>query len=531
MISNFIEAEQLKWSPRKNGVVAKSGRDLDFFELFSKYQKLSPDPAVDITGFKESVEQLLRPAPTEEFDPMFETCESVEHLIQQAMDLHDMEISPKGDRIYFKSNHDTIKLEDFINNVLCHRDEYAQDSRTPDGKNFRYVYGVDVVRRALDRLVFTREETFRRELRNKLMFQGDGFADYTHNVLTHLLKAAKVPDDELEISVVMVKQWMWQVKSFLNNKAVPDPIFINIQSAVQGGGKTSFVRRISEPFKEFTDPDAKLLHALDERERGRFTSNYIVFFDELVIGNNQGEYGQAIASFKHLLTATTLNPRTMYTTKQTKMDRRYSGIGTSNPPMIDTIYDETGMRRFFEIHFNIKGTSIYPDLRKIDPVALWQGVNENLEGGYIPTGSDNFKRLREIQDGYKRADLIDIAMEHGDIDTIPLSVHDEKFKGIVEVVNGKEKIKAEDLEAKFGIELVPVHRFRKEIVDWIGDNIERAATKYVKGVNTFPTTLLEKGFAVIKFHKAYKVVCEDSTPAQMTSTLPLPSFEQTQQSP
>jgi len=530
VIQKLIDLEGLKWAPRKKkAVYISSNRDADLVQLHHKYTVLNPEPKITFEVFAEQLEKHLTPAGSEggDFDPMFETCFTVEEMIEQAMELQGVTFSAKGDEVLNAVTGDSIKLDDFQNAVLFHRDKYSRDSTGGDGKPFRAIYLVEETKRALDYVITQRAKIYLQKVRDRLHFKGPGFAKYADQVLNGLFKNCLVPDNELEITVIMFKQWIWQVKAFLYNQEVPDPIFINIQSAIQGGGKTAFVNRMAEPIKDYMDPDAKLLHALDERERNRFTSNYVVFFDELVIGNSSNDYGQAIAAFKQILTSKMVNPRTMYTTKQSKMKRVYSGIGTSNPPMIETIYDDTGMRRFFEIHFNIKQGSIYEELQKIDPLALWQGIDENLPAGFIPADSREFLMLREVQAGYKRADLIDVTLEHGDLLNPPLHVDTEKYKRLLDIMGKvKGEIPIKELESQAGVQLILVHQFRRDVLDWVKDNVEYAATKFVKGVNTFPSAMTEKGYGVIKRGNSFRIVCDGETLNVPGAHAPGPAYKQ-----
>lgn len=531
MIDKYLTTIGVGWSKTNKCPIYKSNRrGVDVFKEWGKFCQFYPDQKIPVETFGEAVLEFAkkegRVRDNEDWEPVFPTCNDTEELIQQAMEMHRVKFTPKGDEILNIDTGDNIKLDDFRNMILFHRDKYVRDSKAPDGTLIRDLFNVEEVSRAIDHAFTEQTAQYLAQLRTVLKYR-PGFENYSFGVVRGILERAKVPPEKLELSIIMVLQWIWQVKSFLYNREVPDPIFLNIQSTYQGGGKTEFVNRITLPLKDFTDPDAKLLHALDEREKNRFTSNYVVIFDELVVGNSVGEYGQAIAAFKQILTAKIVNPRTMYTTKQAKMKRIYSGIGTSNPPMIETIYDETGMRRFFEIEFQITEGSIFADLQKIDPVALWQGVNENLIGGFIPVGSANFKALREVQRGYKRMDLVDAALEYGELEHDPILARDEMVQQIETAIATQSKPNIDQLEKELNIQLIPAFKFRASVVEWVKENVESAAAKYVKGVHSFASSMQEKGFYIVRLKRENFIVCHPIGGTAATAAhLPPPAYQQ-----
>ena len=91
----------------------------------------------------------------------------------------------------------------------------------------------------------------------------------------------------------------------------------------------------------------------------------------------------------------------------------------------------------------------------------------------------------------------------------PVHVESDKYKLLQKlIIELGPNAPIKDLEEKAGVQLILVHQFRRDILDWVKDNVEYSATKFVKGVNTFPSAMVEKGYGVIKKGSGYRIVCD-----------------------
>lgn len=515
-LMDFCRAEGFGYSAAKRKVVRNStGKAPNWKNTYATYAATCTDAAhfLPMADFEKTILQLLQ---TEEGlddspDPIFETVYEVEDLIAQAMDLHEVQFSPKGDSILRVGTGDAVKLDELMDMVLIHRDKYARDSKV-GGKLIREVYQVEETKRALSYMISESAHEHRLTLRQTLQFcPTGGFDDYADGYLRAVVAGFKVDSELQEVCTLALKQWLWQVKAYLYNKPVTDPLFLNIQSLNQGCGKSYFVNKLCAPITDYMDPGARLDYATDDRESERFTTNYVLFFDELVVGASGQEYARIIAAFKQVLTAQVLTSRVLYTTKQMKMPRIYSGISTSNPSMVDTIYDDTGMRRFFEIpvQADTQGNPVEL-ITKMESLAIWRGIDENLPQGYLPAKSPGFQKLREIQDSYKKADLLDMYLEHAEMAFPPIYQNSSDAKKYVDAVKGaKDSASVDELQKLSGFSLVTPHTFRREVIEWVKNEIDSHAGKYIKGVHVFHAALSAKGVALVKVRDTWRVLCQE----------------------
>lgn len=142
--------------------------------------------------------------------------------------------------------------------------------------------------------------------------------------------------------------FIWQVKRKIAGIPVEHHIMPVLYSKKHGTGKSVSVARLVDPLKEFT-LHLQLDVFRDSFFRKAFSENYVVVFDEL-----QGAGRTDIDSMKNVITADTLSARGMRTQEVDTIPQNCTFIGTSNRPLTDMIFDNTGMRRFVELELDCK---------------------------------------------------------------------------------------------------------------------------------------------------------------------------------
>ena len=208
-----------------------------------------------------------------------------------------------------------------------------------------------------------------------------------------------------ELTIAMLKQWMWQVKRYMYNLPVSDPYFVNIFGINQGTGKTNFIKALTDPIQPYRI-EAPVDAVADSRNGGMWTTNYVILMDELKIeGDTDVKY--MVSALKNILTSTEINFRELGTHNIHKGKRVFSAFGTSNVSITDVIRDESGMRRFFEIVIDAKNNNpqdardrVGAWMESVDHMYLWKAIDENLEQGYLD--NDLRVRLQVLQSTYKR---------------------------------------------------------------------------------------------------------------------------------
>lgn len=224
----------------------------------------------------------------------------------------------------------------------------------------------------------------------------------------------KCDDDDLYV----IAHWLWQVKRNALHYKVVHHIMPLIVSPKQGGGKSTAVNRLIEPYNELS-LELKVPQIVDERSFTMFSNYLIGFLDEL-----SGADKVEINEFKRNLTSGTLTYRPMRTNSQEKITNLCSFIGSSNNAIYDIIKDTTGIRRFFSIR--ALDRLDHASINSIDYELLWRGVNEKLERGYIERVSE---LVASKQDSMTMKDEVTLFLEHFNI--LP------KDDDILVEVNGK----------------------------------------------------------------------------------------------
>lgn len=176
--------------------------------------------------------------------------------------------------------------------------------------------------------------------------------------------------------------FLWQVKRKIAGLPVEHHIMPVLYSKTHGTGKSVSVENLVAPLKEF------VLHLQldvfrDTFFRKAFSEHFVVIFDEL-----QGAGRTDIESMKNVITANTLSARGMRTQDIDTIPQNCTFIGTTNRPLADLIFDNTGMRRFVELELEAKADLEVITGEKwlagkrikvknpIDFLKVWQSVEE-----------------------------------------------------------------------------------------------------------------------------------------------------------
>jgi len=153
---------------------------------------------------------------------------------------------------------------------------------------------------------------------------------------------------KLRFAEAVIRCFIWQVKRKIAGLPVEHHIMTVLYSKKHGTGKSVSMGELIKPLKEF------VLHLQldvfrDSFFRKAFSENFVVIFDEL-----QGAGRTDIESMKNIITAEDLSARGMRTQDVDTIKQNCTFVGTTNRPLADLIFDNTGMRRFAELELETK---------------------------------------------------------------------------------------------------------------------------------------------------------------------------------
>lgn len=151
-------------------------------------------------------------------------------------------------------------------------------------------------------------------------------------------------DTSAEFVMAVLMKFMWQVKRKMRGLPVTDHLMPVILGR-QGGGKSTFVRKMLAPVEEVTAP-ADFKQITDERNISLW-KNFVIFADEMSKAAKSD-----IDAIKTIITATTLTRRPMRMNHTEEVPQNVTFIGTANAQSLaELIRDPTGTRRFISLRF------------------------------------------------------------------------------------------------------------------------------------------------------------------------------------
>lgn len=199
------------------------------------------------------------------------------------------------------------------------------------------------------------------------------------------INKCKLVSDEAVYTIL--RQWMWQVKRKIWHYDVTNHIF-PIFYGVQGCGKSTAAQLLFGPLDELR-VDCSVPQLADERAAMVFSSNYIVFLDELANLDKADE-----SEIKRFVTARQRTVRHLGSHSFSNEKQNCSVIGSTNFRIKTLFKDTSGMRRYFEIPTTLKGVLDWDVVNDIDYGLIWRAIDE--ENNHGPLDICSLRTLEEI---------------------------------------------------------------------------------------------------------------------------------------
>ena len=369
-------------------------------------------------------------------------------------------------------------------------------------------------------VVLPKLERARRPAMREVLAFSEKKVDSTNALLKAFLKSMGSTRPDFDIKIF--KHWMWQVKRYIYGHTVDDPTMLNFYSK-QGTGKTTFLRGLTSALEAYTF-EPKIDTVKSEGHAKLWSTKYVVFFDEIRVDlADKKDMYSLISNLKYLLTMDVNMYRTYHTQDMTENPRIFSAISTSNTPLVESLYDRTGMRRFYEIeckavaedktYLNLpyiknndkeKSASAYRIFKN-----AWRGIDESLKAGYL--NADDREKLKAIQDEFKRLDCIELYELHSsDIFDPYLKLNDkENVTELSDLLKGTEgfpKDKLISLVTSKGYNFETVIKYIKRLEDWAKDDGVEIG---IYGGPRMPRELKDHGYFVYKHKDIHYLASKD----------------------
>ena len=232
-----------------------------------------------------------------------------------------------------------------------------------------------------------------------------------HRCIEDIRKLWRIEEPE-NIFRVVVKHWIWQVKRKLQNNPTKWELWLNFFGSA-GTGKSTLLRRLcKDVLGDYYDEPTLAIFADMTRERDKFTATYVLNFDELSMGENVNFLSSdalpesIVTNMKKAITQKEGLFRNLGGQDQSMRRIVFSGISSANKHLYDIIFDESTMRRYFEIHCTFDKSEISPEYYRVKDeiqsrlLDIWQGVDESDPNGYFNEAAPEFTEITRIQQNY-----------------------------------------------------------------------------------------------------------------------------------
>ncbi|HIF9207967.1 TPA: VapE domain-containing protein [Photobacterium damselae] len=205
-----------------------------------------------------------------------------------------------------------------------------------------------------------------------------------------LQKLTKWTDDD----VLILRSWIWNIKQVIFGnielmEQVPMPLLFSVKGGI---GKSTFSRFIYSVVKELANQNAKLSQITDSFYTGQWGKLLVADFDEM-----SGHAKTDMTAFKTWYTSEYCTYRAMHSENINTVQKIVNSIGSSNKPLKEVLWDETGSRRAWEINC-FDGLWKVPD--QLDAIKLWNDIDSKAQCPL--TVGDTFERIMTIQHSEQR---------------------------------------------------------------------------------------------------------------------------------
>ncbi len=193
------------------------------------------------------------------------------------------------------------------------------------------------------------------------------------------------------LDVVVIRQLLWQVRRKLAGLPVTHHLMV-VLVGPQGGGKSSAIEKFSEPVADVCYALSSLTILNDERQRVLLERGFLLIAEEL-----QGAGKTGVDALKNCVTAGEVTYRILGKNDHRVAKNNASFLGSSNSSIVDSMYDTSGARRFWEIRCS--ELIDWAAINSISYLDLWRSIDEQGPAPVLP----HLKKLRKHQEAELKA--------------------------------------------------------------------------------------------------------------------------------
>ncbi|WP_165967861.1 VapE domain-containing protein [Sapientia aquatica] len=204
-------------------------------------------------------------------------------------------------------------------------------------------------------------------------------------------------EKEVEESKEVLRHFVWQIKRKFFGKPVTDHM-MPVLTGKQGIGKSTVIKNLNKVLSEFVAP-TNFKAIVDDRYHDIW-NNYILVFDEMGYGSST-----EIDLVKNKITSDHFTSRILGINGGTQIINNATFIGSSNKDLSRLIFDETGMRRFFQIECADKLD--WDALGEINIELLWTSIDETSDSD-LTKNEAVISSIKKSQDSKRSMSLIEM---------------------------------------------------------------------------------------------------------------------------
>lgn len=208
---------------------------------------------------------------------------------------------------------------------------------------------------------------------------------------------AAVTNTDREEAKIAMKHFIWQVKRKMFGLPVKYHMMVILFGAQEAGKSTVARDYLCSPVKDFF-ASVDFEDITDSRYHSIW-SNYVLFLDEM--GKS---FVSNLEDIKRKITEDRFNSRILTKNSDTVVVNRATFIGTTNKDISRLIFDDTGMRRFYQI--DCKSKLDWDVTQTVDYLKLWRSVDERKETPLL-ADQERLKRIKKIQNTKRQITMLE----------------------------------------------------------------------------------------------------------------------------